>query len=116
MKALLLLTAMATLGMVGCESTGPYVSSVSASYGYSDRVYRPAQHSYYQSNDCYRPNRVVRPTYGIDYNQQRTTIVGPQYYRAYDNGCGPTRYKNYSNAPVVLHRQGGTVIIPKSWD
>jgi hypothetical protein len=97
MKATLLtLLAAITLTLTGC------VVPSDGSYSYS----RPSSFSYSYNN------------YNRPYSQShRTYSVGPQYYRTQDHGCYPTRYKNYSNAPVVVERPyGSNIIVPRSWN
>lgn len=96
MKALLLLLAVTTLAMVGCVA-GPYT----AAYSYNN--------SYPLGNQPYYPGN-------CDLSQ--VTVVGPQYYRAYDNNynnCN-TQYRNYSDAPVIVNRPGGNIVVPRSWN
>ena len=95
MKALLLLLTAATLTLTGC---------VVPCTEYSYQSYRPAQRPFYQSNRSYCDG-------------YQTYTVGPQYRRAVDNGYGPARYKNYSDAPVIVKRPGqSNIIVPHSWD
>ena len=111
MKALLSALAITTLAMTGCAA-GPYDSS--CSYG---RSYQPAGNTYYDYNHTYRPAQTTYyPSRQRYYDCDRTVVVGPQYYRGTDNSWGAVRYKNYSDAPLVIKRPHGTVIIPKSWD
>lgn len=98
MKATLLtLLAAITLTLTGCVA-GPYDAS------YSYQSYRPAQRSFYQSNRSYCDG-------------YQTYTVGPQYHRAYDRGWGQTRYKNYSNAPVIVSNpnRSTNIIVPQTW-
>jgi hypothetical protein len=61
-----------------------------------------------QINHYYQQPRTM-PIY------RETVIVGPQYYRMHgDPGCG--RIRNYMDAPIVVKRRSGSVIIPRSWD
>ena len=94
MKALLLLLTAATLTLTGCAV--PCTD-------YSYQSYRPAQRPFYQSNRSYCDG-------------YQTYTVGPQYRRAYDSGWGQTSYKNYSDAPVIVNRPGGNIVVPRSWN
>lgn len=65
----------------------------------------------YISRDC-QPVPYAQRIQHQDYYQ-----MPPQYYRVQDYSCNPnTRYRNYSNAPLVVERPSGTIIIPQSWD
>ena len=110
MKALLFLLAVTTLTMVGCVA-GPYDAS------YSYQSYQPATQAYYQSHQSYQPAQQSYYHGNRSHcNQNQSYVVAPQYYRVQDYSCQPTRYKNYSNAPIIVERPQGNIIIPKSWD
>ena len=110
MKApLLTLLAAITLTLTGCVA-GPY----DASYSYQSQSYRPAYTQQYVP--AHREYHQAHHQYQPSYRHQQVTIAGPQYYRVQETSCRPTRYKNYSDAPIIVERPGGNIIIPQSWD
>ncbi len=91
---LLLLLSTAALVMTGCVATDPYYG------GYQ-----------------YIPNNCQPVPYARRVQHQSYYQAPPQYYRVRDYSCNPyTRYRNYSNAPLVVERPSGTIIVPRSWD
>jgi hypothetical protein len=92
--SLLLLISTTALVMTGCVATDPYYSG----YRYIPRNCQPVPYAQrIQSQSYYQ--------------------TPPQYYRVRDYSCNPnTRYRNYSNAPLIVERPSGTIIVPRSWD
>ena len=101
MKALLLLTAITTLTMVGCVA-GPYESSYS--YGGSN-YYQPAP----QPQHYYQPAPVYRTFYDL------SAPSCPTVYVPENNNC--VQYRNHSSRSVIVrHPNGRATVVGKSWD
>jgi hypothetical protein len=65
----------------------------------------------------YIPRNCQPVLYAQRIHNQSYYQIPPQYYRVRDYSCNPiTRYRNYSNAPLVVERPSGTIIVPRSWD
>jgi hypothetical protein len=104
MKKMLLTLSLVATATLNCQAGPSWGVSLSNGSGF-----------YWNSiNRCSRP--IVMPYRERCYVQSDIVFQGPQYYRVHGVPHG-TRIRNYTDAPLVITRPGGSrQIIPKSWD